>query len=191
MDRTAVQSIAKTLRIFTACTLVCNLIALPLVPALVYFRAGLEGAMSLSHLQSIFAYDWDDGLGNLMGIYLTEVWREPYTAMLALFLLFSGLCTAVILLQGLRVLGSILRGTPFSMGNALALRRAALCAFCIAGAALVRVAFSVWFYRSVGPLATYNALFVPLFAMAGLLGLVMSALFRQAAELKAESDLTI
>ena len=36
-----------------------------------------------------------------------------------------------------------------------------------------------------------NKLIVPLFAMAGLLCLVMSALFRQAAEIKAENDLTI
>ena len=38
---------------------------------------------------------------------------------------------------------------------------------------------------------TYNALFVPIFLMAGLLCMVMSALFQQAAQLKAESDLTI
>ena len=39
--------------------------------------------------------------------------------------------------------------------------------------------------------ADYNALFVPIFILGGLLCLVMSALFRQAAELKAENDLTI
>lgn len=41
------------------------------------------------------------------------------------------------------------------------------------------------------PLATYNALFVPIFTMFGLLCLVMSALFRQATEMKVENDLTI
>ena len=51
--------------------------------------------------------------------------------------------------------------------------------------------------RRAGPggvgavLLTYNALFVPIFILGGLLCLVMSALFRQAAELKAENDLTI
>ena len=55
----------------------------------------------------------------------------------------------------------------------------------------LRVLFSVCYYQSPQPLATYNALFVPMFAMGGLLCLVMSALFRQAAELKAENDLTI
>ena len=38
---------------------------------------------------------------------------------------------------------------------------------------------------------TYNALFVPIFLMGGLLFMVMCALFRQAVELKAENDLTI
>ena len=38
---------------------------------------------------------------------------------------------------------------------------------------------------------TYNTLFIPIFLMGGLLFLVMSALFRQAAELKEDQDLTI
>ena len=41
------------------------------------------------------------------------------------------------------------------------------------------------------PFFTYNTLFVPVFFMAGLLFMVMSALFRQAAELKEDQDLTI
>ena len=51
--------------------------------------------------------------------------------------------------------------------------------------------FGLLFSRSLAPLLTSNALFVPIFAMFGLLCLIMSALFRQAAELKAENDLTI
>ena len=77
------------------------------------------------------------------------------------------------------------------MENAVSLRRAAVCAFLIALAALARVVFGLLFYRYLSPLLTYNALFVPIFAMFGLLCLIMSALFRQAAELKAENDLTI
>ena len=92
---------------------------------------------------------------------------------------------------GKRVLETILRGEPFSMENAVSLRRAVVCAFLIALAALARVVFGLLFYRSLAPLLTYNALFVPIFAMFGLLCLIMSALFRQAAELKAENDLTI
>ena len=38
------------------------------------------------------------------------------------------------------------------------------------------------------PLLTYNALFVPIFLMAGLLCMVMSALFRQAAGMTGQSS---
>ena len=106
-------------------------------------------------------------------------------------LMICGICTALILLQGLRVLGTILQGAPFSTQNAVSLRRAAVCSFCIAGAALLRTIWGLWFYQSLRPLATYNALFVPIFTMFGLLCLVMSALFRQATEMKVENDLTI
>jgi hypothetical protein len=189
----SVQKIASILRISVLVTFICNLLALPVVPGLVYFRSNIARRMEFSQLQRIFDYDFDDGLGNLLGIYLTEVWKEPYTAALTLFLLFSGICTAVILLQAIRVLCTIVEGNrnPFTLENAASLRRAALCCFLIAAAALARVVFSVCYYRSPLPLATYNALFVPMFAMGGLLCLVMSALFRQAAEMKAENDLTI
>ena len=119
------------------------------------------------------------------------VWQDAYAAMLTLFLTISGICTAMILWQGRRVLKTILRGEPFTTENAVSLRRAAICGFLISAAALIRVIFSICFYGSFRPLLTYNALFVPIFAMFGLLCLVMSALFRQAAELKAENDLTI
>lgn len=191
MQETTVQRVAKWLHGLVWTTLVCNLLVLPLVPGVVYFRSGPKPMMEFAQLQSIFAYDFDDGLGNLAGIYLVEVWQEPQTAVLTLFLLFAGGCTAVILWQGLRVLGTILRAEPFSMENAVSLRRAAGCAFLISLAALARTVWGLCFYRSVAPLLTYNALFFPIFAMAGLLCLVMSALFRQAAELKAENDLTI
>ena len=193
MKNASVQKIAEILRILVLITFICNLAALLLVPGLVYFRSDIAHRIEFSHLQRIFDYDFNDGLGNLLGIYLTEVWREPYTAALTLFLLFSGICTAVILLQAIRVLCTIVEGSrnPFTMENAASLRRAAVCCFLIAAAALARVIFSVCYYRSPLPLATYNALFVPMFAMGGLLCLVMSALFRQAAEMKAENDLTI
>ena len=71
------------------------------------------------------------------------------------------------------------------------LRRRKLGYGCIAAAALVRVVVSVRLYRSVWPLLNYNALFIAVFSIAGLLCLVMAALFRQAAELKAENDLII
>ena len=114
-----------------------------------------------------------------------------YGAVLMIFLVFCGGCTAVILWQGRRVLDTILAGDTFTFGNAANLRRAAVCCFLIACAALVRMVWGFFYYASPAPLFTYNALFCPIFGMAGLLCLVMSALFRQAAELKAENDLTI
>ena len=51
--------------------------------------------------------------------------------------------------------------------------------------------WGLFYYQSIASLLTYNALFVPIFLLGGLLCLVVSALFRQAAELKAENDLTI
>ena len=191
MKAASVQKIARVLDALVLITLLCNFIALLLVPGMVYFRFSQEGSMSFADLQTVFGYDVDDGLGHLLTIYLRDVWQEPYTAMLTLFLLFSGVCTAVILWQGLRVLDTILRGEPFSLENAVSLRRAAVCSFVISAAALARVVFSLWLFRSLAPLLSYNALFVPIFAMFGLLCLVMSALFRQAAEIKAENDLTI
>ncbi|WP_295583378.1 DUF2975 domain-containing protein [uncultured Oscillibacter sp.] len=186
MESTSVQKIARVLHALVLAALVCNLIMLPLVPGLVLFRFDLDG------IQALWRYDVDDCLGNFLDALLSWWYRgEPYTIILTLFLLFSGICTAVILWQGLRVLDTILRQQPFSMSNAVSLRRAAGAAFVISGAALARVVFSVCFFRSAVPLLSYNALFVPIFAMFGLLCLVMSALFRQAAEIKAENDLTI
>lgn len=46
------------------------------------------------------------------------VWTAGvYEVVLALFLLFCGICTAVILWQGRRVLGTILTGAPFPGGE--------------------------------------------------------------------------
>ena len=167
MEFTAVQRIARVLRTLVHVTLACNLIAIPMVPWLV----GRALFPDRGECWSLFG--------------------DSYARVLILFLWFCGCCTAGILWQGRRVLGTILRGGPFSPENAVSLKRAAVSAFCIAGAAFARLLWGFGYYHSIRPIATYNALFVPIFAMAGLLCLVMSALFRQAAEIKAENDLTI
>lgn len=194
MERASVQKIAKALKVMVNILLVCNLVALYLVPVVVLSnsRSLMEGIQS--YLGGLLFPGEDDIV--MAGVFASLlswfwVWGKAYDLMLALFLLISGCCTAVVLWQGRRVLNTILAGTPFSGENAVSLKRAAVCAFVIAAAALVRVAWSICYYRSLRPLTTYNALFVPIFAMAGLLCLIMSALFRQAAEIKAENDLTI
>lgn len=183
MERIPVQKLAKVLYILVLIALACNIIAVYLVPAVV-----LVGGT-----QRFVAHpEWWGGLRGIAAAWTHGwIWFSGHEWALTLFLVFAGVNTAVILWQARRVLKTVLAGTPFAPENAASLRRAAVCCFLIAAAALARVVFSVCYYRSPLPLATYNALFVPMFAMGGLLCLVMSALFRQAAEMKAENDLTI
>lgn len=197
MEKTNVQKLAKLLKILVTVTLVCNLLVLPLVPGIVGIGFSSEG---WGAFQELAPYE---GSSLQMPIrvaivfflacwqYLFRVWREAYTAVLTLFLLACGVCTALILWQARRVLETVLEGNPFQKKNGESMRRAAVCCFLISVAALLRTAWRFWYYGSIAPLFTYNALFIPLFATGGLLCLVISALFRQAAELKEENDLTI
>lgn len=196
MEKIPVRKIARVLNGLVLAALVCNIIALYLVPTVVL--TGSEGLLEgvTGYFSSILFPGEDDIVAAaVVGSALIWVigWTsfDAYQLVLTLFLVFAGIQTARILCQARRVLKTILRGEPFAPENAVSLRRAAVSCFLIAAAALVRVVFSIFYYRSPLPLATYNALFVPMFAMGGLLCLVMSALFRQAAELKAENDLTI
>lgn len=197
MERTSVQKLARALRVLVIITFVCNLIALLMVPALAGLMAEnrwdgqalqriLEGGPRQNFFLQFIVYGWHPVIWMLA---LTG--EDFYWPVLTLFLLSCGICTAVILWQGKRVLDTILKGDPFVMDNAKSLRRAAVCCFVISGAAFLRLIWGFVTYQSILPLLTYNALFVPIFLMAGLLCMVMSALFRQAAELKAENDLTI
>lgn len=184
MERTSVQKLARMLRMMILIVFACNLIALPIAPSLVYWYA--------NQWELDYRLDIGNSILSLWLHGLLRVWKDSgYTFMLALFLVVCGSCTAVILWQGKRVLDTILRGEPFSLDNAANLRRAAVCCFLISGMALVRLVWGLLDYLDLDPLFSYNALFVPIFLMGGLLFLVMSALFRQAAELKAENDLTI
>lgn len=191
MEKTNVQKLAKVLKTLVTITFVCNLIILPLVPGIVGIGSeyGLWGA---AEEFAIFGPEFGPML--LLAAcwqYLFRVWRSEYTAVLTLFLLACGSCTAVILWQAKRVLETILEGNPFQKKNGESMKRAAICCFIISGAALVRAVWRLIYFASPVSLFSYNSLFVPLFAMGGLLCMVMSALFRQAAELKEENDLTI
>ena len=194
MERTPVQKMAWILKVLVIITFVCNIITLFLVPGLVGIWA--EGGIAAASGLNPFA---ERSVLRLAALFLascvqflTRIWRYgPHCIMLTLFLWSCGVCTAVILWQGKRVLDTILKGDPFVMGNAKSLKTAAVCCLSISGAALARLAWGLAYYRSIRPLLSYNALFVPVFLMAGLLCMVMSALFHQAAELKAENDLTI
>lgn len=185
MERTRVQKLAYVLKILVTITFACSLIALIMVPGLVHI--GLQQGLA-----AWLDYDIDDTLHTLfLGGWSLWGFNGPYADVLSGFLLFCGACMAVILWQGRRVLNTILKATPFCTENSVTLRRAGICCFLISAAALIRVIWRLCYDQSIAPLFSYNALFVPLFFLGGLLCLVMSALFRQAAEMKAENDLTI
>lgn len=198
MERTGVQKLAWVLKILVTVTFLCNLLVLPLVPVLVSFlSSGIPVPELLSNLTAPPPAPGDDFFylspPLQLVLLLLGAWRDnfSYTLVLTCFLLFCGVCTAVMLWQARRVLNTILRGAPFCQENGQNLRRAAVCCFLISLFALIRLLWGFFYYGSLAPLLTYNALFVPVFFMGGLLCLVMSALFRQAAELKEENDLTI
>lgn len=195
MKKIDVKKLAFVLRVLVIIVFVCNLIALFFVPTMVMLSPG-DMVASIVRDWRLWASGEDPGdLYYPFSIFFLlswlGVWTDAYTGMLSAFLLVCGVCTAVILWQAKRVLDTIIKGDPFLADNAGNLKRAAVCCFVISGAALVRLVWSLCYFRSPAPLATYNALFIPLFLMAGLLFLVMSALFRQASELKEENDLTI
>ena len=186
MERTSVQKLARVLRVLVIITFVCNIVTLYFVPGLALFRGETDSLQEMTPVQVVILFNY---------CWFPTMWafaEAPASSLvLAVFLLVCGACTAMILWQGKRVLDTILKGEPFMLKNAANLRQAAVCCFVISGAALARLVFGLVYYASIRPLLTYNALFVPVFLVGGLLFLVMSALFRQAAELKAENDLTI
>ena len=164
MEKNSVQRTARLLRVLVYIVLGCNVVCLPLVP---YFV-----------LMSIF-------------VQSMKVLTVPYALAMIAFFWICGCCTAVILWQARRILDTILPGDPFRMANAVSMNRAAAACWVISAVALVRfVAETVILWNPV-TFFTYNTLFVPCFFMAGLLFRVMAALFRQAAELQEDRDLTI
>lgn len=103
-----------------------------------------------------------------------------------------GLCTAVIILQGERVLSKIASRQPFHPQNAGSIRIAAFACFAISALAAIRLVVWLFWYPAGGwILRRYNTLFIAGFLLAGLLAMVLSELFRTAAELKADNDLVI
>ena len=201
MEQTAVQRLARVLRVLVLAVFFLNLLVMPLVPGLSALLA--EGGPCMVRLALAAALDLPgyEGIGfsSLPLFFLNSLWAvwavagrgEVTVALLTVFFWLCGACTALILWQAKTVLDTILAGDPFQLANARALRRAAVCCWIISGAALVRLVLWLWAEGNSDPLFTYTALFVPAFFMGGLLFQVMSALFRQAAELKEDQDLTI
>jgi hypothetical protein len=195
MEYTHIHKLARVLRVLVLIVFVCNLLALLLVPGLAALSA--DGGIDLVAHAVLSALNQPgyEGQGFVslplfMVLAWVGVWSETYTVLMTAFLWICGISTAVILWQAKRVLDSILKAEIFSVSNAIHLRRAAVCCFVISGTSLLwaicRAALG-----GIFELFSLSTLFFPVFFLAALLFLVMSALFRQAAELKAENDLTI
>lgn len=187
------RRMARLLRVLVLAVMVVNLIMLLLVPGLaglLYDGGPANATQAFLHLLT----GEEGGLIDPAAYFLHAwigVWSAPYSALLTLFYWVCGLSCLVILWQAKRVLDTLLAGVPFCRSNADNLTRAAAACWVISVSAVIRAACWFWAEKDLSPLFTYNTLFIPGFFMAGLLFLVMSALFRQAAEIKAENDLTI
>jgi len=194
MEQTSVQKLARVLRVLVVIVFVCNLLALTAVPLLSILsfedavKYGVEGLSYLLGFQSVP----DEYLPYTLVYFVSwlAVWGDAGSAIMAVFIWICGICTAIILWQAKKVLDNIVEGSLFSDANAMHLRKAAACSFIISAVSLLwAVCRAVM--NGVWELLSLSTLFFPVFFLAALLFLVMSALFRQAADIKAENDLTI
>lgn len=193
MKKPSAQTLARVARVLILIVFVCNLIALLLVPG----TAGLIADGGIQMLKQAFtSARANEGTGfiSLPAFFVVAwagIWADPYGVAMTLFLWICGGCTAVILWQVKRVLNSVLKAEPFSFSNARYMRWSAVCCFAISVVALAYEIFGLCVYGGEAVFLTFSFMLIFVFLIAGLICLVMSALFRQAAELKAENDLTI
>ena len=194
MEKTAVQRLAAVLRTMVLIVFVLNLLCLLFVPGMAVICLDRDTMADPEWRKALVWTLQERGLLFVgvvcLGGFRSLLEHAP-VGVLSLFFWVCGTCTALILWQARSVLDTILAGNPFQLKNARALNRAAGCCWIISGVALLRLLWWLWHDHSAAPFFTYNALFIPAFLMAGLLFQVMSALFRQAAELKEDQDLTI
>jgi len=196
MEQSTVHRLARILRTLVLVVFVFGLACMLLVPGFAALLADGGPDMVRKAFAASLELPGYEGQGFkslpvFFVISLWGVWTQLDTALLTLFYWLCGLCVACILWQAKQVLDTILKEEPFQMGNARSLKRAAFACWVISGGATIRLILWMWTEQGPVPLFTYNTLFIPAFFMAGLLFLVMSALFRQAAELKEDQDLTI
>ena len=164
MEQTAVQRLARGLRVLVLAVFFLNLLVMPLVPGLSALLA--EGGPGMVRLALAAALDLPgyEGMGfsSLPLFFLNSLWAvwavagrgEVTVALLTVFFWLCGTCTALILWQAKTVLDTILAGDPFQLANARALRRAAVCCWIISGAALVRLVLWLWAEGNSDPLFT-------------------------------------
>ena len=104
-----------------------------------------------------------------------------YNFMLA-FIIFCGIAALIILWQARHLLSNISKDNPFTKSNSVCLMRAAY------GGLLIALAFTVKMFVSPSAL---TLLCLAVFLLFGLFMIVLSELFKQAAQIKEENELTI
>ena len=193
MEKSSVQKLARVVRVLILVVFACNIIVLLLVPGL----ACILAAGGVGRISEVFSALGGGGelAGWTLHVFLNAWWAVwmggVYHYVMVLYLLVCGVCTAIILWQAKCVLDNIVGGRSFFDENGDRLKAAAVCCFVIAAVALAYVIFGLWVYAGEAVFLTFSCMLVFVFLVAGLICLVMSALFRQAAEMKAEQDLTI
>ena len=119
--------------------------------------------------------------GGVASAYPSDVPPESYSFYLG-FLYASGLGTALILLQGHRILRRFERGEPFAASQTGAFRVMSVAFFWLAFAFLIKIIFYI----------TLLTLFCCLlFLFFGVVCLILADVFRQAWQVKTENDMTI
>ena len=202
MIQTSAQRLAKALRAMVSALMICNIIGFLLIPVIVVLspeellQAVLDNLLHLLGIKPLPAEQAElyVPLWWTMAVIFAswqEIWTQSSWMLHTLFLFVCGGCTLIILRQAHDILDTILEGNPFRTVNAVCMKRAAFCCWGISAAALIRLIVELCWVRTIAPVCTYNTLFIPVFLIAGLLFLVMSALFGQAAELQEDQDLTI
>jgi hypothetical protein len=197
MERTDIHALARVLRRVVSVLIVLNIAALWFVPMGVLFQEiGLPSVLEhyVLTLLGIKPLGEDDIQMSLL-LYSIFGWSAIFGNikyfLYSAFFLLCGCCTLILLRQGRNILDTVLAGDPFRVSNARSLKRAAMSCWIVSVAAVVRLVAELLCYRNTQPLYAYNTLFAPAFLVAGLLLMVMSALFGQAAQMQEEQDLTI
>lgn len=103
MSNSTVQILARVLRVLLIFALLLNVLALLLVPASVMVNAENLFGGAGTFLHDLFHPEADDvTAAGVSAIFLSWVWiwGEGANALIALFLVICGICTALILLKG-------------------------------------------------------------------------------------------
>jgi hypothetical protein len=107
--------------------------------------------------------------------------RERYYFLLV-FLFITGVLALIIVNEIRKIFKTLNKKNPFIMDNAISLKRVAVSSFLISFAYVIKIIF----YNSF-----FTIIIAMIFVIAGLFSIILAEVFRQAAVVKQENDLTI